>query len=30
MGMSGDVVLVGISFWGKVPCVRTEVLHMGR
>lgn len=28
LGMKGTVILVGISFWGKVPYAKTEVLEL--
>lgn len=28
MDMNGDVILVGISFWDKMPCMKTETLHL--
>ena len=29
-GMKGDVILYGISFWSKFPCIRSEVINMER
>ena len=29
-GMKGDVILYGISFWSKFPCIKSEVINMER
>ena len=29
-GLKGDVILYGISFWSKFPCVRSEIVTMER
>ena len=28
-GLKGDVILYGISFWSKFPCVRSDIVSMG-